>query len=87
MRRWEADPLLNGINFSPKVFDARSGKANEVSIGYIFPFLFSLFRSEWRAIGELSTTPPKFSEVIRLEFSSEVTRWRFHYQEKRNDFL
>ena len=86
MRRWEADPLLNGINFSPKVFDARSGKAMEISISYMFNF-HCFVRSKWRAIGELSTTSLKFSEVIRLEFSSEVTRWRFHYQEKRNDFL
>ena len=58
MRRWEADPLLNGINFSPKVFDARSGKAMEISISYMFNF-HCFVRSEWRAIGELSTTLPE----------------------------
>ena len=58
-----------------------------VILCYLFSLFIRLVRSEWRAIGELSTTSLKFSEVIRLEFSSEVTRWRFHYQEKRNDFL
>jgi hypothetical protein len=31
-------PLLNDSDFSPKVFDVRSGKAMEVSIGYLFTF-------------------------------------------------
>ena len=48
-------PLLNDINFSPKVFDARSGKAMRVSVTY--SLFISLVRSKWRAIGELSTTP------------------------------